>query len=60
MPMNYILKILCIGSGGTHLQSQRRGGKGISEFEASLVCRVNSRTTRAMKRKRVLKNQIDR
>jgi hypothetical protein len=33
------------------------GGKGrqISEFEATLVCRVSSRTARAIQRKPVLK-----
>jgi hypothetical protein len=35
------------------------GGRGrwISEFEASLVYRVSSRTTRAIQRNPVLKNQ---
>jgi hypothetical protein len=35
------------------------GGRGrwISEFEASLVYRVNSRTARAIQRNPVLKNQ---
>jgi hypothetical protein len=40
------------GQWGTHLQSQHLGGRGrqISEFEASLVYRVSSRTARATQR----------
>jgi hypothetical protein len=34
-------------------------GRQISEFEASLVYRVSSRTTRATQRSPVLKNQKD-
>jgi hypothetical protein len=47
------------GSGGTCLQSQHLGGKGrwISEFEASLVYRVSSRTARAIQRNPVSKNK---
>jgi hypothetical protein len=47
------------GSGGTHLYSQHLGGRGrqISEFEASLVYRVSSRTARAIQRIPVLKKQ---
>jgi hypothetical protein len=47
-----------LGSGGTHLYSQHLGGRarGISEFEASLVDRVSSRTARATQRNPVLKN----
>jgi hypothetical protein len=46
------------GSGGTCLQSQHLGGKGrwISEFQASLVYRVSSRTARATQRNPVSKN----
>jgi hypothetical protein len=42
-------------SGGACLYSQHLGGRGrpISEFEASLVYRVSSRTTRATQRNRV-------
>jgi hypothetical protein len=38
------------GSGASHLLSQHLGGRGrqISEFEASLVYRVSSRTARAI------------
>jgi hypothetical protein len=47
------------GSGGTCLYSQHLGGRGrrISEFEASLVYRVSSRTVRATQRNPVLKNK---
>jgi hypothetical protein len=43
-------------SGGTRLQFQHLGGTGrqISEFEASLVYRVSSRTARATQRNPVL------
>jgi hypothetical protein len=45
------------GSGGVHLKSQHMGSRGrqISEFEASLVYRVSSRTARATYRNPVLK-----
>jgi hypothetical protein len=45
------------GSGGACLSSQYLGGRGrrISEFEASLVYRVSSRTARAIQRNPVLK-----
>jgi hypothetical protein len=48
-----------LGSVGAHLYSQRLGGRGrqISEFEASLVYRVSSRTTRVIQRNPVLKKQ---
>ena len=47
------------GSGGTHLRSQHLGGRGrqISEFLASLIFRVSSRTARALYRNLVSKNQ---
>jgi hypothetical protein len=47
------------GSGGACLSSQHLGGRGrqISEFEASLVYRVSSRTARATQRNPVLKNK---
>jgi hypothetical protein len=47
-------------SGGTHLESQHLvGGRGrwISEFEASLVYRVSSRTARSIQRNPISKNQ---
>ena len=46
------------GSGGTHIQSQHYRGRGsqVSEFEASLVYRVNSRTNRATYKKMCLEN----
>ena len=42
-----------LSSGGARLSSQHLGGKGrwISEFEASLVYRVSSRTARTKKKK---------
>jgi hypothetical protein len=45
--------------GGAHLLSQHSGGRDrwISEFEASLVYRVSSRTARAIQRNPVSKNQ---
>jgi hypothetical protein len=48
-----------LGSGGECLQSQHLGGRGrwISEFEASLVYRVSSRTARATQRNPVSKNK---
>ena len=50
-------KIITPGGGGAHLYSQHLGGRGrrISEFEASLVYRVSSRTARAIQRNRVSK-----
>jgi hypothetical protein len=44
------------GSGGIHFYSQHLGGRGrwISEFKASLVYRVSSRTARAIQRNLVL------
>jgi hypothetical protein len=47
------------GRGGACLSSQHLGGRGrwISEFEASLVYRVSSRTARATQRNPVLKNK---
>jgi hypothetical protein len=43
------------GGGGARLYSQHLGGRGrrISEFEASLVYRVSSRTARATQRNAV-------
>jgi hypothetical protein len=45
--------------GGTCLKSQHSGGRyrQISEFEASLVYKVSSRTARAIQRNPVLKNK---
>jgi hypothetical protein len=45
------------GNGGVHLLSQHLGGRGrwISEFKASLVYRVSSRTSRATQRNPVSK-----
>jgi hypothetical protein len=47
------------GGGGTCLSSQHLGGRGrwISEFEASLVYRLRSRTARATQRNPVSKNK---
>jgi nitrogen fixation protein FixH len=47
------------GRGGTCLSSQHLGGRGrwISEFEASLVYKVSSRTARPIQRNPVSKNQ---
>jgi hypothetical protein len=47
------------GSGGARLRSQPLGGRGrqISEFEASLVYKVSSRTARATQRNPVSKNK---
>jgi hypothetical protein len=47
------------GRGGAHLESQHLGGRGrrISEFEASLVYKVSSRTARATPRNPVSKSQ---
>jgi hypothetical protein len=46
-----------VGRGGTGLYSQYLGGRGrqISEFEASLVYKVSSRTARAIQRNPVSK-----
>jgi hypothetical protein len=46
-----------LGSGDTCLYSQHSGGRGrrISEFEASLVYRVSSRTARAIQRNPISK-----
>jgi hypothetical protein len=53
------LKIISFkpGSGGACLSFQQSGGRGrqISEFEASLVYRVSSRTARTTQRNPVLK-----
>ena len=48
-----------LDSGGASLLSQHSGGRGrwISEFVASLVYRVSSRTARATQRNPVSKNQ---
>jgi hypothetical protein len=48
-----------LDSGGAYLYSQHLGGRGrqISEFEASLVNKVSSRTARAIQRNPVSKNQ---
>jgi hypothetical protein len=45
--------------GGARLLSQHSGGRGrrISEFEASLVYKVSSRTARAIQKNPVSKNQ---
>jgi hypothetical protein len=45
------------GHGGARLSSQHLGGRGrwISEFEARLVYKVSSRTTRAIQRNPVSK-----
>jgi hypothetical protein len=47
------------GCGGARLQSQHLGGRGrgISEFEASLVYKVSSRTARATQRNPVSKKK---
>jgi mRNA-degrading endonuclease YafQ of YafQ-DinJ toxin-antitoxin module len=47
--------------GGTHLKSQHLGGRDrhISEFEASLVYKVSSRTARFIKRNPVSKKQTN-
>jgi hypothetical protein len=48
-----------LGTGGTCLASQHLGGRGrqISEFKASLVYKVSSRTARATQRNPVSKKQ---
>jgi hypothetical protein len=47
------------GRGGSHLKSQHSGGRSrwISEFEASLVYKVSSRTARAIQRNPVSKKK---
>jgi hypothetical protein len=54
-----LLRMKNAGRGGAHLQSQHSGGRGrqISEFKASLVYKVSSRTARAIQRNHVSKNQ---
>jgi hypothetical protein len=49
------------GSGGASLESQHLGGRGwwISEFKASLVYRVSSRTARATLRNSVSEKQTN-
>ena len=48
-----------LGSGGTRLYSQHLGGRGrqISEFKASQVYKVSSRTARAIQRNPISKNK---
>jgi hypothetical protein len=48
-----------LGGDGARFESQHLGGRGrwISEFEASLVYRVSSRTARATQTNPVSKNQ---
>ena len=65
MQLHYIcfnkitFKKLLLDDGGTHLWPQHLGGRSrlISEFRASLVCRVSSRTARATQRKKHASNQ---
>ena len=45
------------GTGGTHLESQHLGGRQISEFKATLVYKVSSRTARSIQRNPVSKNK---
>ena len=54
-----IKKKIGVGRGGAHLSSQHSGAgdRQISEFEASLVYKVSSRTARATQRNPVSKNQ---
>jgi hypothetical protein len=49
------------GSGEAHLSSQHLGGRDprISEFEASLVYKVSSRTARTIQRNPVSKKQTN-
>ena len=49
--------VIQLGGGGTGLESQHLGGRGrqISQFEASLVYRVSSRTARATQRNPISK-----
>jgi hypothetical protein len=55
----YIKRLKQDRHGGACLESQHLGGRGrrISEFEASLVYRVSSRTARAIQRNPVSKNK---
>jgi hypothetical protein len=48
-----------VRNGGARLQSQHSRGRGrqISEFEASMVYKVSSRTARAIQRNPVSKNK---
>jgi hypothetical protein len=50
---------ISVGCGGARLQSQHSGGRGrrISEFKASLVYKVRSRTASATQRNPILKKQ---
>ena len=52
-----IKKDTLAGRGGAHLESQHSGGRSrqISEFEASVVYKVSSRTSRATQRNPVSK-----
>jgi hypothetical protein len=55
-----LIKIISrAGHGGARLYSQHSGGRGrwISEFEASLVYKVSSRTARATQRNPVSENK---
>jgi hypothetical protein len=47
------------GSGGTYLSSHHLGGRGrrVSEFKATLVYKVSSRTAKATQRKPVSKKK---
>ena len=49
-----------LGGGGTCLYSQHLGGRGrqISEFKASQVYRVSSRTARAIQRNPISKEDL--
>jgi hypothetical protein len=60
MPMlDPVVRNIIPGSGGARLLSQHLGGRGrrISEFKASLVYRVSSRTARTTQRHPVSKNK---
>jgi hypothetical protein len=52
--------LLELGGGGARLSSQHLGGRGrqISEFEASLVYKVSSRTARAIQRNPVSEKML--
>jgi hypothetical protein len=54
-----VIRIYYAGRGGARLYSQHLGSRGrwISEFEASLVYKVSSRTARAIQRNPVSKNK---
>jgi hypothetical protein len=54
-----LIEHVVAGCGGSRLSSQHSGGRGrqISEFEASLVYKVSSRTPRATQRNPVSKNK---